>query len=135
VRYAAGLIAAVAISLALVSCEDVEPLGPTPLDEGIIIYLNSDYRGVAQQVGVDVGDLGKIEGPCGASEGGTGTWDDCVSSIRILPGWRARIYEDKNYGGAVLDVTTDIPNLRDLHGSCHGSYNDCISSIRVFKIQ
>jgi len=115
------------------ACETLEPLGPTPVDQGVLIYLNSGYRGVSQQVGADVDDLGKIEGPCGASEGGTGTWNDCISSIRVLPGWSARIYGDKNYRGAVLEVTADVPDLKQVHGSCSGSYDDCISSIRVIK--
>ena len=130
---AARFIAAAVIGLLLTSCESLEPLGPTPLDEGIVIYLNSGYRGVSQQVGADVEDLGEVEGPCGASEGGLGTWNDCISSVRVLPGWNARIYGDKNYRGAVLDVTGDVPDLSKVHGSCSDSYNDCISSIRVFK--
>ncbi len=132
-RSASCFIAVNALSLAVTSCSSPEPLGPTPLDQGIVIYLNSGYRGVSQQVGADVVDLEEIEGPCNPSEGGTGTWNDCISSIRVLPGWGARIYGDKNYRGAVLDVTADVPDLSQVHGSCSGSYNDCISSIRVFK--
>jgi hypothetical protein len=77
--------------------------------------------------------LGKVEGPCGAAEGGLGTWNDCISSVRVLPGWSARIYEDKNYRGAVLDVNADILDLSGVHGSCSDSFNDCISSIKVFR--
>ena len=130
---AARLFAATMLSLGLMACETPEPLGPTPVDQGVLIYLNSGYRGVSQQVGADVDDLGRIEGPCGASEGGTGTWNDCISSIRVLPGWSARIYGDRNYRGAVLEVTADVPDLKLVHGSCSGSYDDCISSIRVIK--
>ena len=133
VARAARLLAATILSVVLISCESAEPLGPTPLDEGIVVYLHSGYRGVSQQIGGDVEDLGDVEGPCGASEGGVGTWNDCISSIRVLPGWSARIYGDKNYRGAVLDVNADIPDLKAVHGSCSDSYNDCISSIRVFK--
>jgi hypothetical protein len=129
----ARLFAATMLSLGFMACETPEPLGPTPVDQGVLIYLNSGYRGVSQQVGADVDDLSKIEGPCGASEGGTGTWNDCISSIRVLPGWSARIYGDKNYRGAVLEVTGDVPDLKQVHGSCSGSYDDCISSIRVIK--
>jgi peptidase inhibitor family I36 len=131
----ARIIGAAVTALLLASCESNEPLGPTPLDQGIVVYLHSGYRGVSQQVGADVDDLGKIEGPCNVTEGGLGTWNDCVSSIRVLPGWSARIYGDKNYRGGVLDVNADIPDLSKVQGSCSGSYNDCISSIRVFKDQ
>ena len=133
-RTESRLIVAAALGFGLISCGDtIEPLGPTPLDQGIVVYLNSGYRGVSQQVGADVTDLSVVEGPCSPSEGGTGTWDDCISSVRVLPGWSARLYRDKNFRGAVLEVTADIPDLSKLQGSCDGGYNDCISSIRVIK--
>jgi hypothetical protein len=131
-RGRAHLIVAAA-TIGLGACGGPEPLGPTPVDQGVIVYLNSGYRGISQQVGADVDDLGKIEGPCSASEGGTGNWNDCISSIRVLPGWRARLYGDKNYRGAVLEVTADVPDLSRVQGSCSDNYNDCISSIRVIK--
>lgn len=113
-----------------------QPLGPTPVDQGIILYIHSDFRGTSQQVGVDVPNFGNVEGPCQIDEnGGGGTWNDCISSIRVLPGWRARIYGDKNFRGAALDVTEDIPDLEMVRGDCSGSYNDCISSIRVSRIE
>ena len=65
---------AAALGFGLISCGDtIEPLGPTPLDQGIVVYLNSGYRGVSQQVGADVTDLSVVEGPCSPSEGGTGS--------------------------------------------------------------
>jgi hypothetical protein len=51
----------------------------------------------------------------------------------LLPGYYARIYGDRNFRGAVLEVTQDIPDLGALRGDCSGSYDDCISSIRVVK--
>jgi hypothetical protein len=32
-----------------------------------------------------------------------------------------------------LVVTEDIPDLKALTGDCSGSYDDCISSIRVLR--
>jgi hypothetical protein len=81
-----------------------------------------------------VTDLTKAEGPCTIDEnGGGGSWNDCISSIRVLPGWTARIYGDKNFRGAVLEVTSDIPDLSKIDRDCSGSNNDCISSIRVMR--
>jgi hypothetical protein len=132
---ASGLLAAASIGLTIVAC-GTEPLGPTPVDQGIIVYLHSGFRGTSQQVGEDVSDLTRIEGPCQLDEnGGGGSWNDCISSIRVLPGWRARVYGDKNFRGAVLDVTEDIADLDAVRGDCSGSYNDCVSSIRVMKNQ
>jgi hypothetical protein len=127
---------AAAAALAFATACGSQPLGPTPVDQGIVVYLHSDFRGTSQQVGADVADLGKAEGPCQVDEnGGGGSWNDCISSIRVLPGWRARIYGDKNFRGAALDVTADIPDLDAVRGECSGSYNDCISSIRVSRIE
>jgi hypothetical protein len=131
------MLCAAGLALLVAACGsgDTQPLGPTPLDQGVVIYLNSGFRGVSQQVGADVPDLGKAEGPCAPPENDTGTWDDCISSIRVLPGWSARLYKDKNFRGGVLEVTGDIPDLSSQHGDCSGSYDDCISSIRVIKNQ
>jgi len=137
VKPAPRLFSTAALALLIMACSggSTQPLGPTPLDQGVVVFMNSGFRGVSQQVGADVPDLGKAEGPCAAAENGTGTWDDCISSIRVLPGWSARLYGDKNFRGAVLEVTADIPDLSTLRGDCSGSYNDCISSIRVIKNQ
>jgi hypothetical protein len=132
-RSVGRLIIAAAVGGMVACANDIEPLGPTPLDEGIIVYLHSGYRGTSQQVGVDVPDLGKVEGPCSPTEGGNGDWDDCISSIRVMPGWGARIYDDKDFRGAVLEVNEDIPDLSAVRGDCSGSHNDCITSIRVFR--
>jgi len=131
------MLCAAGLALLVAACGSggTQPLGPTPLDQGVVVFMNSGFRGVSQQVGADVPDLGKAEGPCASAENGTGTWNDCISSIRVLPGWSARLYGDKNFRGAVLEVTGDIADLSSEHGDCSGSYNDCISSIRVIKNQ
>jgi hypothetical protein len=129
-----GLLAA-ATGLTISGC-GTQRLGPTPVGQGIIVFVHSGFRGTSQQVGEDVPDLTKIEGPCQLDEnGGGGSWNDCISSIRVLPGWRARIYGDKNYRGAVLDVTGDVEDLDTIRGDCSGSYDDCVSSIRVTRNQ
>ena len=78
----------------LAGCGGLERLGPTSIDEGVILYVHANFVGSSQQVASDVADLGAVEGPCGASEDGSPTWDDCVSSIRVLPGWGATLYDD-----------------------------------------
>ena len=133
-RYAHRVLCAAAVAFLIPGCGGTQPLGPTPLDQGIVIFIHSGFRGTSQQVGADVPDLTRAEGPCAADEGGKGSWNDCISSIRVLPGWTARVYGDKNFRGAVLEVTEDIPDLSAIRGSCSGSYDDCVSSIRVTKI-
>ena len=124
------------LSLLIPACGGVEPLGPTPVDQGVLVFMHSGFRGTSQQVGADVTDLTRIEGPCNiGDEGGKGSWNDCISSIRVLPGYYARLYGDRNFRGAVLEVTQDVPDLDALQGDCSGSFDDCVSSIRVFKRQ
>jgi len=125
----------VLVAFVLAACENLISLAPTPPGEGIVIFLNVDFGGPSQALNVDVPDLGKVEGAC--SKGGEGempTWSDCISSVRVNPGWAATLYRDKDYKGASVMVTADTPNLRDLRGPCNkDSFNDCVSSIRVAR--
>lgn len=129
----ARALSVIAVTLILTACEANEPLGPTPVDQGIVFFIHSGFRGTSQQIAADVADLEKVEGPCGASEEGSGTWNDCISSVRVLPGWGATLYGDHDFRGATIELTEDMPDLSLRSGSCSGSYNDCISSIRVYR--
>ena len=125
----------VVVALAVAACgADLQVLGPTPADQGIVVFLHADFIGPSQAMNVDVPDLGLVEGPCsGGAEGETPTWADCVSSIKVMPGWSAILYRDKNYKGERTLVTADTPNLRSLRGPCKDTFNDCVSSIRVSR--
>jgi hypothetical protein len=127
------LLSAAVLACLIAGCGGPKPLGPTPVDQGVLVYMHSGFRGTSQQVGADVADLTKIQGPCAADDSGSGSWNDCISSIRVLPGWSARLYGDRDYRGAMLEVTADTADLHAIRGDCSGSYDDCISSIRVVK--
>jgi hypothetical protein len=133
---ATKVFAAVFLPLLLAGCEgdDVITLGPTPADQGIVIFLHTDFRGPSQALNVDVPDLTRTEGPCSSgAEGEMPSWRECVSSIRVLPGWSAILYRDEDFKGRSVTVPSDTPDLRNLPGPCDGSFNDCIRSIRVTK--
>jgi hypothetical protein len=123
------------MALAVAGCGSVTSLGPTPPDQGIVIYLNADFAGPSQALNVDVPDLGKVQGSCSSGqEGEKPTWSDCISSVKVLSGWTATLFRDANYKGASVTVTSDTPNLLQLHGPCDkDSFNDCVSSIRVTR--
>jgi hypothetical protein len=124
----------VVVPLTAACGSDLTILGPTPPDEGVVIFLHSDFRGPSQGINVDVRDLGRTEGPCSSgAEGETPTWSECVSSIRVLPGWSATLYRDDDFKGRSVTLTSDMPNLNTLSGPCDGSFNDCIRSLRVAK--
>ncbi|OLE61619.1 MAG: hypothetical protein AUG74_15210 [Bacteroidetes bacterium 13_1_20CM_4_60_6] len=129
------VVSAFVVFALLVACGGIPSLGPTPADEGIVIYLHASFAGPSQAINVDVRDLGKVQGPCtSGQEGETPTWNDCVSSVRVLPGWSATLYEDPNYKGRSVTLTSDAPDLTDLQGPCRNrTFNDCASSLRVAR--
>jgi len=133
---AARTLVLLELTLWIPGCSDpLEVLGPTPAGEGITIYLHADYAGPSQAINHDVGDLEKVEGPCThGAEGEEPTWNDCMSSVRVEPGWSVTLYGDDDFKGRSVTLTADTPNLRELPGPCDGSFNDCVSSIRVTRV-
>jgi hypothetical protein len=131
VRLLVPLVASFAIS----GCtEPLETLGPTPSGQGATIYIHADFTGVSQALNRDVADLGKVEGPCThGAEGEKPTWSDCMSSVHVEAGWTVTLYRDDDFKGASVTLTADSPNLSALPGPCDGSFNDCVSSIRIAK--
>ena len=115
------------------------PTGPSELTTGITIYLNANFQGDSAHVTGDISNLASVRGgpsSCNRQNEGESneysSWDDCVSSLRIAPGWRATLYEHPDFKGASLDVTEDAPNLQLVQGPCRrNDWNDCTSSIRV----
>ena len=128
--------AVVLLPLLLAACTDsgLVILGPTPPDEGIVIFLHADFVGSSQALNVDVRDLTKVQGPCSSgAEGEVPSWGKCVSSVRVQPGWSATFYREEDFKGRSVTLTADTPNLKNLPGPCDGSFNDCVTSIRVGK--
>ena len=139
----AGILG-VAVAVALVAgCSSQElPTAPSELLSGIIVYEHANFQGQSAQLTQDVSSLSDYKGPCqhestscgmyGCTTSSTYNWEDCVSSIKLAPGWHARIYEDGNFQGKFVLVTADVPDLQLVTGPCkHDSFNDCVSSIRV----
>jgi hypothetical protein len=129
--------AAVALLLA---CRQSLPQAPTELSGGIVVYEHADYLGASAHITEDIRDLKDFKGPCQKTESGTSgstttdVWTDCISSVRVAPGWWATLYRDDGYDGPRMNATQDIPNLRLVIGDCDkGGFNDCVSSIRIFR--
>ena len=131
-RVLVGLVVALVCAA---GCGSIPALGPTPANEGIVIYVHADFAGPSQALNVDVADLGKVQGSCSSgAEGETPTWASCVSSVKVMPGWTATLYQKANYKGESVTLASDAPNLKDLRGPCDKStFNDCVSSIRVAR--
>ena len=139
----AHTLAPVGVLLLLGSCSKNLPGAPSELTTGITIYENANFGGASALLTKDVSDLRDFNGPCevtttltlpngSVQTSTTRTWNDCISSIRVAPGWRATVYRDDDFKGQSLEVAADVPNLQLVPGSCdHDGLNDCITSIRV----
>jgi hypothetical protein len=134
----------VLVLLACSACMADLPTAPDELTSGIVVYQYANYGGESAQITSDISDLSHFRGPCehtGYSDPEEGDsyyydWEDCISSVRVAPGWRATLFRDSGYDSDSLQITADIPNLKRVHGHrSKDGMGDCLSSIRVRKIQ
>ena len=119
-------------------CEKSLPSAPSELLTGVTLYEDANFRGRSAHLTSDVRDLKDFDGPCehtSSDANGTSTsrdWNDCVSSIRVAPGWRVEAYRDDDFRGQSISASADVPNLQLVAGTCdHDGLNDCITSVRV----
>jgi hypothetical protein len=138
-RLRQGLLLGAAVVFAS-SCQEELPTAPDDLAEGITVYEHAGFTGGSAHLTSDADNLSGYKGPCehysssGSPYAGTYTydWNDCISSIKVAPGWRATVYVDFGFHEDWLDVTADVPDLGQVRGYCdNDTWNDCISSIRV----
>jgi len=109
-------------------------MAPTPFNAGIILYEHANFLGNSAHLTADVSDLREFRGPCiHGDDASSRDWNDCVSSVRVAPGWRATLYRGLNYGDDALEITQDVANLQLVrqHDCDEGGLNDCVSSVRV----
>jgi hypothetical protein len=120
------------------------PTAPSELTTGVVIYEHANFLGESAHITSDIENLESVRGPCVRSDtdanGNTSTtdsWDDCASSIRVAPGWRATLYEDPKFKGWAADVGEEsVANYQLVRGPCsRDTFNDCASSIRVFRVR
>lgn len=118
------------------ACETPElPFSPSSLDTGIVLFEHANFYGNSAHITGDIPDLSDFRGPCYHDDGQGGEsrdWNDCASSVRVAPGWRATLYRDTGFDDDSLDITADVANFQLVAGDCpHDGMNDCISSVRV----
>jgi hypothetical protein len=130
-----------ALLACLAACQDSLPTAPSDLQSGLVIFQHANFLGESAHVTASVSNLASVEGPCietdTSADGSTSTresWKDCISSVRVAPGWQATLYRNTNYRGDKLDVTGEVANLQLSRGDCdHDGFNDCTTAIRVFR--
>jgi len=132
---ASGLVTAIALAGLVYGCSPSElPMAPTPFLTGVILYEHANFLGNSAHLTADVPDLRDFRGPCiQGDDASSRDWNDCVSSVRVAPGWRATLYRGTNYHDDALDITEDVANLQLVkeHDCNKGGLNDCVSSVRV----
>ena len=132
---ASGFVAAVWLVLLTCGCSPEElPMAPTPFTAGIVLYEHANFLGNSAHLTGDLSDLREFRGPCFVGDDASSrNWNDCVSSVRVSPGWRATLYRDPDYRDDALEITEDVANLQLVrqHDCAEGGLNDCVSSVRV----
>jgi hypothetical protein len=128
-------VSAIALgSLAPGCTPDELPMAPSELTAGVILYEHANLLGNSAHLTADMPDLRDFRGPClHGDDASSRDWNDCVSSVRVAPGWRATLYRDPDYRDDALDITADVSNLQLVrqHDCPHDGLNDCVSSVRV----
>jgi Beta/Gamma crystallin len=124
----------VVLALSVVALGCTSPTAPSPLLEGILIYEHPRFEGTWKALTSNVDDLDDL-GSAGCSQFSDSAfdlqdWDDCISSIKVAPGWTVTIYEHPRYRGDSHTITSDVSDLEDLARD-GGDWDDRISSIRI----
>jgi hypothetical protein len=135
-RSTCGLAVAISVAAFAIRCSDEElPMAPSDLATGIVVYEHANFAGNTAHITSDMSDLRDFRGPCvhENQDGVTRDWNDCISSVRVAPGWRATLYRGTDYRDDELEITEDVPNLQLIrqHDCPEEGLNDCVSSIRV----
>jgi hypothetical protein len=89
--------------------------------DGACFFKDADFRG--DKFCVQKGDR-MSEVPRG--------FNDKISSVRVYGRSTVTVYQDTNFRGRSLDIQDDIPNLQSNQVEPGHSWNDRISSIRVY---
>ena len=104
-------------------------MAPTALTAGVILYEHANFLGNSAHLTADIADLRDFRGPCfEGDDASSRDWNDCVSSVRVAPGWRATLYRESDYGDDALEITEDVANLQLVrqHDCDQGGLNDCV---------
>lgn len=89
---------------------------------GVILYKHAEFKGskIFIKAGKNIKDLNKMG------------WNDIISSIELVDNAWIEIYEHKNYRGASVTIKDDIIDLAEFSEEIRGTWNDKISSIKVY---
>lgn len=92
--------------------------GGTPGNEGVIIYVEDNYRGQSAYL---------LPGSYATMSQANGFPDNSLSSLQVPAGYRVVLYEFENFGGKTYQVTNSKS------GFSFSGWNDKASSIKVYR--
>ena len=126
--------------LFLFGCEvGLLPTAPADLTSGVAVFEHADYAGESALITQDEESLRRFKGHAGISptKATAGRSAGATASrrcgLRLLAGCCVR---DDGFKGEQLEISADVPNLTRSAGRCSkGGFNDCVTSIRVFRPQ
>ena len=135
-RRSIAVVAMIGVAMIASGCSNPElPMSPSSFTSGVILYEHANFLGNSAHITSDLRDLRDFTGPCVHDDGNGNVirdWNDCVSSVKVAPGWRATLYRGTNFGDDALEIVEDVANLQLVSGDCdHDGMNDCVSSVRV----
>jgi hypothetical protein len=83
----------------------------------VCIYKHDNFKGHEQcyRPGESVSDLKRAD----------------IQSVRVHGHARAMLYEDRDFGGRMMEFTTDVPELKRVPRSGSQSWHDHVGSLRV----
>jgi hypothetical protein len=86
-------------------------------DDKVCIYKDDNFHGHEQcfRTGESVSDLKNAD----------------IESIRVHGNAKAILYEERNFGGRMMEFTTDIPKLKRVPQSGSRSWHEHVGSMRV----
>jgi hypothetical protein len=82
---------------------------------GVVVYEHSNYAGRRQVLDVGRYDIGQLS-----------IGNDVISSVKVPPGWKVKLYQHSSFQGAQKILTADTHFLSD--------FNDTTSSIVIERI-
>lgn len=143
-----NVTAALLALMVLAGCGSSEPTGPGPAPmEGVTVFARIHYEGPRRTFLHDVTDFKLVyddpqpdEDECADKIFGQEAWTDCISSIRVAPGWQVIVFVDDTFRGDSLIVTSDIPDLEQIprpapehRPELSLTWDETISSMRVMR--
>ena len=85
---------------------------------GVVFYADINYQGKSWSYDADVPFVGPDA-------------NDQFSSVKIPSGMTVVLFQDRDFGGQQLTLTSDTPDLRNFPGpGKKGNWNDAVSSIK-----